>query len=89
MFDAATGAVRAAGIPTFRQHHVGHGIGLEAIEPPWLAPDGPALEAGMVLRAEIAVCDLGVSGIQVKETVLVTSGGAAVMNRSNRGLVVL
>ena len=89
VFDAATGAVRAAGIPTFRQHHVGHGIGLEAIEPPWLAPDGPALEAGMVLRAEIAVYDLGIAGIQVKETVLVTSGGAAVMNRSNRGLVVL
>jgi Xaa-Pro aminopeptidase len=62
VFEAATGAVRAAGIPAFRQHEVGHGIGLEPIERPWLAPDGPPLEAGMVLRVEIPVYELGPRG---------------------------
>lgn len=89
VFDAAIAAVRAAGIPDFRRHHVGHGIGLEPAEDPWLVPGGPALEAGMVLRVETPYYELGASGVHVKETVLVNRGGAAVMNRSNRGLVVL
>jgi Xaa-Pro dipeptidase len=89
VYDAAIAAVRAAGLPEFRRHHVGHGIGLDPAEPPWLAPDGPALEAGMVIRVEAPFYELGAAGIHVKETVLVNQGGAAVMNRSNRGLVVL
>ena len=89
VYEAAIAAVRAAGIPGFRRHHVGHGIGLEPAEPPWLAPDGPGLEAGMVLRVETPFYELGGAGLHVKETVLVNQNGAAVMNRSNRGLVVL
>ena len=89
VYEAAIAAVRAAGIPEFRRHHVGHGIGLDRAESPWLAPDGPALEAGMVVRVETPFYELGAAGLHVKETVLVNQGGAAVMNRSNRGLVVL
>lgn len=89
VFEAAIAAVRAAGLAAFRRHHVGHGIGLEPRERPWLAPDGPALEAGMVLRVETPYYELGAAGVHVKDTVLVNRGGAARMNRSNRGLVVL
>ena len=56
---------------------------------PWLRPGGEILEAGMVLRAETPYYELGAFGVTVKETVLVTRGGATVVNRSNRGLVVL
>jgi Xaa-Pro dipeptidase len=89
VFDAAIAAVRAAGISEFRRHHVGHGIGLEPAERPWLAADGPSLEAGMVLRVETPYYELGTAGVHVKDTVLVNRSGAAVMNRSNRGLIVL
>lgn len=89
VFEAAIAAVRGAGIPDFRRHHVGHGIGLEPRERPWLTTGGPDLEAGMVLRVETPYYELGAAGVHVKETVLVNRGGAAVMNRSNRGLVVL
>jgi Xaa-Pro aminopeptidase len=89
VFDAAVEAVRKAGVPRFERHHVGHGIGLEPAERPWLRPDGPVLEAGMVLRVETPYYELGAGGVHVKETVLVNRGGAAVMNRSQRGLVVL
>ena len=89
VFDAATAAVRAAGIAEYRRDHVGHGIGLDPAEPPWLTPDGAPLEAGMVLGVETPFYMLGGVGLQVKETVLVNQGGTAVMNRSNRGLVVL
>jgi len=89
--EAATAAVRASGIRAFRHHDAGHGIGLEPVEPPWLTPgpDGARLEAGMVLAITISTYQLGTAGVQVTETVLVNNGGAAAMNRSNRGLVLL
>ena len=89
VFEATVAAVRAAGLPEFRRHHVGHGIGLEAAEAPWLRPAGEALEAGMVLRVEAPYYELGAFGVTVKETVLVTRSGASGVNRSHRGLVLL
>jgi Xaa-Pro dipeptidase len=88
-FEAVVAAARAAGLPEFRRHHVGHGIGLEAAEAPWLRPGGEPLEAGMVLRVEAPYYELGAFGVSVKETVLVTRGGASIINRSHRGLVSL
>jgi Xaa-Pro aminopeptidase len=89
VFETAVAAVRDGGLPEFRRHHVGHGIGLEPAEAPWLRPGGEPLVAGMVLRVEAPYYELGAFGVSVKETVLVTRGGASVINRSNRGLVVL
>jgi Xaa-Pro aminopeptidase len=89
VFDAAVAAVRAAGLPDFDRHHVGHGIGLEAAETPWMAPGGEAVEMGMVLRLETPYYVVDETGLNVKETALVTRTGAHVLNRSHRGLVVL
>jgi Xaa-Pro dipeptidase len=89
VFDTAVAAVRAAGLPSFDRHHVGHGIGLESVEAPWLAPGGGPLEMGMVLRVETPCYIVGEAGLNVKDTVLVTRSGAHVLNRSHRGLVVL
>ena len=43
----------------------------------------------MVLRIETPYYVAGETGLNVKETVLVTRVGAQLLNRSNRGLVVL
>ena len=45
--------------------------------------------SGMVLRVEAPYYVPGETGLNVKETVLVTRSGATALNRSNRGLVVL
>jgi Xaa-Pro aminopeptidase len=89
VFEAAVTATRKAGLTGFDRHHVGHGIGLETLELPMLAPGGGALEAGMVLRVEAPYYVPGETGLNVKETVLVTRSGCSALNRSNRGLVVL
>ena len=89
VFETVVAAVRGAGLPEFWRHHVGHGIGLEPAEAPWLRPGGEPLEAGMMLRVEAPYYELGAFGVSVKETVLVTRGGASVVNRSHRGLVLL
>jgi Xaa-Pro aminopeptidase len=90
VFDAAVTATRKAGLARFDRHHVGYGIGLEPAELPRLAPgvDVP-LEMGTVLRVETPYYVVGETGLNVKETVLVTRTGATPMNRSHRGLVVL
>ncbi|HET7343695.1 MAG TPA: Xaa-Pro peptidase family protein, partial [Methylomirabilota bacterium] len=89
VLHAAVEATRRAGLPRFARHQVGHGVGLEPAEPPWLGPDGDALEMGSVLGVEMPYYVVADSGLNIKETVLVTRGGAQVMNRSHRGLVVL
>jgi Xaa-Pro dipeptidase len=90
VFEAAVTAARKAGLPRFDRHHVGYGIGLDPAEPPRLAPGVSAvLEMGMVLRIETPYYVVGETGLNVKETVVVTRTGATPMNRSHRGLVVL
>jgi Xaa-Pro aminopeptidase len=89
VFDVAVAAVRRAGLPAFQRHHMGHGIGLDPVEAPWLAPGGATLEMGMALCAETPHYAVGEAGLTVTETALLTRDGAHVLNRSSRGLVVL
>ena len=90
VFDAAIAATRAAGLPGYGRHHVGHGIGLEPFEPPTLAAgDDSEMEAGMVMRVETPYYVIGWGGVTVMETVLVLQKGSRVLNRSARGLVLL
>lgn len=89
VLDAAVTAGRAAGLSAFDRHHVGHGVGLEPREQPWLAHDGAPLEMGMVVAVETPAYVLGRAGVSLIETVLVTRTGAHALNRSRRGLVVL
>jgi Xaa-Pro aminopeptidase len=88
--EAAVAAVRAAGLPEYECAHVGHGIGLDRAERPALAAGGETpLEMGEVLRIETPYYEIGAIGIGVTGTVLVTSAGARVLNRSHAGLIVL
>ena len=90
VFDAAMRALSEAGLSGYRRHHVGHGIGLDAVEPPWLGPGvATTLETGMVLRVETPYDEHGWGGLGVSDTALVTATDARVLNRSERGLIVL
>jgi len=90
VYAAAVAATHGAGLKSFVARHVGHGIGLEPREEPRLEPtvDTP-LEAGEVVRIELAHVEMGWAGVQLAETVLVTTGGARALNRSSRRLIVL
>ena len=90
IYDAVMGATRAAGLAGFARGHVGHAIGLEPYERPKLeAGKATALEAGEVLRIEVPHLEVGWAGVAMRDTVLVTTRGSSVLNRSARGLVVL
>jgi Xaa-Pro aminopeptidase len=69
---------------------VGHGVGLELDEPPFLAPRMPyPLEAGMTLAIEpkVALPDIGVVGIE--DTVVVRDGAPERLTTCSREFIVL
>lgn len=87
VFSAAVEATREAGIPHYRRHHVGHGVGLDTYDPPLLdAVAETALETGMVFEVETPYYELGFGGLQVEDTVVITDDGCRLLTRSAREL---
>jgi Xaa-Pro aminopeptidase len=81
IFDAGVQAARREGLPLERKH-LGHGIGIDMYEPPLLSPDDAmTLQAGMVIDVELPYYELGFGGLQIEDTVLVTSQGCDTFNR--------
>jgi len=76
IFEAAVKRVRKSGIPNFRRHHCGHGIGIELYDPPLIAPTtaGTLIE-GMVLDIEAPYYELGFGGVHSEDMILVTRTG--------------
>jgi Xaa-Pro dipeptidase len=90
VFAAAVEATRENGIPHYRRHHVGHGVGLDTYDPPLLDPMSETLlEAGMVFEVETPYYELGFAGLQVEDTVLITEAGCRVLTRTQRELRVI
>jgi Xaa-Pro aminopeptidase len=86
LFNAVVETVRESGIEQYRRHHVGHGIGVEIYDPPILEPKTDAenspegskytiLEENMVICLEVPYYELGFGGMQIEDTLLVTSDG--------------
>lgn len=90
VFEACVAAARACGIPGYRRHHVGHGIGLEVYEAPLLAPGQDlVLFEGMVLNVEAPYYEVGFGALHVEDPIRVGAGRARVLTETSRELVVL
>lgn len=90
IFKEAVDGVRKAGIPHYRRHHVGHGIGIEPYEPPFLTETSDdILEEGMVVNVETPYYEMGLGGIQLEDTIMVTSDGYRPLTKSSRELLVI
>ena len=92
IFNATVQEVRRRGIPHYNRQHVGHGMGLAlgGYDGPRLAPgDHAPLEPGMVLAVEAPYYELGLGGLQVEDTVLVTEDGCRRWTAMSRNLEIL
>jgi Xaa-Pro aminopeptidase len=84
--DAACRRVLAqAGLEVELNHGVGHGVGLEIHESPWVNPrSNDILRPGDVVTVEPGAYRVGLGGIRVEELVLVTDTGRSVLTHSTK-----
>lgn len=89
--DAAGRAViAAAGFGEAFGHAMGHGIGLDVHEGPPVSPRTDAiLEPGMVVTIEPGVYLPGWGGVRIEDSVVVTDGGARILTRLPKDLILL
>ena len=88
--EAARGVVREAGQAEAFPHGLGHGVGLEIHEVPFLRWDqGEELVIGAVVTIEPGVYIPGLGGVRIEDMVEVTEDGCRPMPRSTRDLVEL
>lgn len=84
---AARQLIAEAGYGEYFGHGLGHGIGLQIHEAPWLRPGSETvLEPGMVFTLEPGIYLPGWGGVRIEDNILVTSSGAEYLTGITREL---
>ncbi len=87
---AARSVIEEAGLADRFPHGLGHGVGLEIHEGPFLRWDGDdVLPAGAVVTIEPGVYIPSLGGVRIEDLVLVTEDGCREIPRSTKELIVL
>ncbi len=86
---AARSLIAEAGYGDFFWHRLGHGIGCDVHEPPFLtASETRTLEAGMTFTVEPSVLKKGIA-VRVEDVVVVTPDGGVSLNTATKELLVI
>jgi Xaa-Pro dipeptidase len=76
IFKVAQETAHNMGLPLFKRHHVGHGIGIDLYDMPILKPENKTeIEEDMVLCVETPYYEVGFAGFQIEDMVVVGSKG--------------
>lgn len=86
---AARSVVVDAGFGEQFVHPLGHGVGLEIHERPFLGREAAILRPNMALTIEPGVYLPGLGGVRIEDTVLVTEAGHRNLTNVDRGLISL
>ncbi len=84
---AARTVIERAGYGAYFTHRLGHGLGLDVHEPPYLVGGSDRLlEPGMVVTVEPGIYLPGEFGVRLEEDVVVTESGAELLSAPQRTL---
>lgn len=71
-------------------HGLGHGVGLEVHEPPYLNPTSKyILKKGMIITVEPGIYIPEYGGVRIEDLVLVTKNGAKILSKTSKSLTVI
>jgi Xaa-Pro aminopeptidase len=80
-------AIEETGLASALRHHVGHGIGLDGHEPPWLDPgESTTMKIGMVFSCEPGLYVPGFAGFRHSDTIEITKNGMDFITNYPRSL---
>jgi Xaa-Pro aminopeptidase len=80
--------IENAGYGKYFLHGLGHGVGLEIHEPPYLSPRGRGpLEEGMVFTVEPGIYIEGVGGVRLESLVYLDRNGPEVLSQMPKDLI--
>jgi Xaa-Pro dipeptidase len=81
MDRAARGVIATAGFGAFFTHRLGHGLGMDGHEDPYLVEGNDTrLESGMVFTIEPGVYQLGKFGVRIEDDCMMTDAGVEVLS---------
>ncbi len=88
--QAARKGIDEGGYGKYFFHRVGHGIGMEAHEPPYMFGENPLiLQPGMVFTVEPGIYLAGRGGVRIEDDVVVTASAAETLSDLPRDLQIL
>jgi Xaa-Pro dipeptidase len=88
--DAARELITQAGYGPYFNHRVGHGIGMEGHEPPYLFAENQQLLAeGMTFTIEPGIYLPGRGGVRIEDNMVITSSGVECLSDLPRELIIL
>ena len=84
---AARAVIERAGFGEYFTHRLGHGLGLDVHEPPYLVEGNDLeLEPGMVVTVEPGIYLPGEFGVRLEEDIVITDDGAELLSEPQRSL---
>jgi Xaa-Pro aminopeptidase len=86
--SVARKSIEKAGYGKYFLHGLGHGVGLEIHEPPYLSPRGRGfLEEGMVFTIEPGIYVEGIGGVRLESLVFLESTGPDILSQMPKDLI--
>jgi Xaa-Pro aminopeptidase len=90
LFDITVEGVRESGVPHYRRHHVGHGIGVEIYDPVLITPtNNDVIEDGTVVNIETPYYEFGLGAVQVEDPFVVRASGNTLLTTLERNLSII